>query len=692
MKYLIWLLLTILFVVPVVAALDCPAVVENALATTDELCETTGRNQACYGNVRVDAEPQPGVDDFNFDQAGDRVAVTALQSLRLSPMEVDSGAWGVAMMRLQASIPASRPQDITLLMFGDVQIENAVSTPSLVLDVTVSVDEYINIRRLPSTRASIMGVLAPDQTVRALERLEDGSWVRIEIPDSGVIGWVDASLVTSEDDLMTLSVTERWTPRYRPMQAFYFESGENNSGCPAAPTSGLLIQTPEGAGQVTLLINEVSVRIGSTAFVEARPGEEMRVSTVEGSVEVEAMGETQTAAAGSEVSVPMDEYNEPSAPPRKPRPYNQTEWESLPVEALDQAIDDIPDPLTEEEIEQIAQTSAGASGSPTTASTDITPESGTTLALPASGGSLSLSSDSGCTWVVYNSTPVDVAFSWDAVGNGDSGGGVAPAGGSTSFSANAQTVSITFDLGNGPQSAAASSDSCGGAPASSPATQAVESTDEPSPPVESSSDEPAVDEPSALPISSLPTEEPTAEPPPSEAPTAEPPPTEPPPTEEPVAQPLTSELATSVPPEPAALDPPPPAQEPPPGDPLPQDPPVTAGLSPLTPDVSQLYMYFYYYATVVPTNQPPTEEPAAEPPPSDEPEAESPAAEPPPSEESAAEPLTSELPISEPATSVPPETAASDIPAASQEPPPDDLTPGDPPSQDPLTPDVTPAE
>lgn len=563
MKYLIWLLLTILIVVPVVAAPDCPAVVETALATTDALCETTGRNQVCYGNVRVDAQPQPGIVNFNFNQAGDRVPVTALQSLRLSPMEVDSGAWGVAMMRLQASIPSSTPEDITLLMFGDVKLENGVQTPQVVLDVTVSTDEYINVRRLPSTNASIMGVLAPEQRVRALERLEDASWVRIETPDSGVIGWVDASLVTSEDELLDLNVTERWTPRYRPMQAFYFESGENNPGCPAAPTSGLLIQTPEGVGRVTLLINEVSVRIGSTAFLEARPGEEMRVSTVEGSVEVEAMGETQTAAAGSEVSVPMDEHNEPSAPPRRPRPYNQTEWESLPVEVLDEDIGDIPAPLTEEEIEQIAQTNTGESQSPVPVG--VTPTSDSSQPLPASGGSVTLSSGDGCTWGVRNSTSVDVAFSWDAVGNGDSGGGVVPANGSTSFSVDAQRVSITYDLGNGPQSDAASSDTCGGdAPASTPPTQSVESTAEASPPADSSSDDQPADEPSEAPTSLPPTEEPSAEPPTSE----------PPPTEEPSAEPPTSEPESAAPPasSPAAaaqqlsLPPQPPAEEPPPQD------------------------------------------------------------------------------------------------------------------------------
>jgi hypothetical protein len=526
MKYLIWMLLTIIVVVPVVAAPDCPAVVTTALATTDELCETTGRNQACYGNVRVEAEPQPGIENFDFDQAGDRVPVTALQSLRLSPMEVDSGAWGVAMMRLQASIPSSTPEDVTLLMFGDVKLENGVRTPQVTMDVTVSVDEYINVRRLPSTRASIMGALAPGATVQALERLEDSSWIRIQTPDMGIIGWVDASLMTSADDLTALSVTERWTPRYRPMQAFYFESGENNPNCPSAPTSGLLIQTPEGVGRVTLLINEVSIRIGSTAFVEARAGEEMRVSTVEGEVLVEAMGVIHTAIAGSEISVPLDDRNEPSAPPSKPRPYNQTEWESMPVEALEEDVVEIPAPLTNEVIEQVVQSELTAIAPPPDAPTAAPPTPGDEPPLPAPDGSLSLESADDCTWVVNNSTINDVGYTWDAVGSDDSGGGVAPANGSDSFSVRAQTVSITFDVGDGPQSSAASSESCTAevpatAPASPPATEPVEVTDEATSATESPTDVPPVDETPVAPTSEPPADDPSAEPPPDDPPTPE---------------------------------------------------------------------------------------------------------------------------------------------------------------------------
>ena len=518
MKHLIWLLLTTLIVVPVVAAVDCPAIVESALETTDALCETTRRNQACYGHVSLEAEPQPGVEDFDFDEPGEREDVTALQSLRLSPMQLDSGVWGVAMMRLQASLPSSQREDITLLMFGNVEIQNAVQTPPVVLDVTVSVDEYINVRRLPSTRAGVMGVLAPGQTVRALERLENGTWLRVEIPDSGVIGWLDASLVTSEADLSTLAVSEPWTPRYRPMQAFYFKSGENEPGCGEAPTSGMLIQTPEGVGQVTLLINEVSVRIGSTAFFEAQPGQEMRVSTVEGAVEVEAMGVTHTAVAGSEVSVPLDDHNEPAAPPSPPRPYNQAQMQALPVAALEQVVA-IPAPLTEEQIEEIVATDEAANVTPTNQTTATTSAGAT--GEPASTGSVSVESVCVGEWVVRNSTAHDVSFTWDAVGNGASGGGIALAGGEATFSANANAVSISYDLGSGPHTSGASSNGlpCGEAPVVEPTVEASPSVAPPPDKPTDDADEPTDVPPTAAPPTEATTDEPTQ--PPSPEPTTQ---------------------------------------------------------------------------------------------------------------------------------------------------------------------------
>jgi hypothetical protein len=106
----------------------CPSIVQTALEAADELCAPTGRNQACYGHVDLSVVPQPTATDFKFETAGDIEDVADIQTLQLRAMDEASQAWGVVLMRLQANIPNTLPgQNVTLLLFGDVEITNAVT-------------------------------------------------------------------------------------------------------------------------------------------------------------------------------------------------------------------------------------------------------------------------------------------------------------------------------------------------------------------------------------------------------------------------------------------------------------------------------------------------------------------------------------------------------------------------------------
>jgi hypothetical protein len=197
----------------------CPAIVESALEAVDNLCRTIGRNQACYGNIRLDAEPQPGVTNFTFERAGDIVDVEIIHSLKLSSMDAAAGEWGVSLMRLQANLPDTAPgQNLTFVLFGDVQITNAVG---------------------------------------------------------------DAQFASSE---------------YTPMQAFYLTTGIGDARCHESPESGLLVQTPRGMGEVSFVVNEITVQLGSTVLFQAQPGGEMIVTTLEGSAVLIIDGEYYVAA------------------------------------------------------------------------------------------------------------------------------------------------------------------------------------------------------------------------------------------------------------------------------------------------------------------------------------------------------------------------------------------------------------
>ncbi|MBN1965569.1 MAG: hypothetical protein JW910_13045, partial [Anaerolineae bacterium] len=118
---------------------DCPAIVQAALTATEEFCLSTGRNEACYGHFLLDAAVRDSEAGIQFAAQGDIAPVGQLESLRMFPMDINAGTWGVALMRIQANLPDSLPgQNVTMLLFGDVSLTNAVppGTEAVLLDVT----------------------------------------------------------------------------------------------------------------------------------------------------------------------------------------------------------------------------------------------------------------------------------------------------------------------------------------------------------------------------------------------------------------------------------------------------------------------------------------------------------------------------------------------------------------------------
>ena len=309
----------------------CPIIAEEALETADALCDGLGRHEACYGHVLVDAVTQPGYSLVHFEEPGDTADVTVLQSLNLSPYNAETGAWGVAQMRLQASLPSVGSEDVTLLIFGSVAIENAVEPPTAA-DVTVADKPFIRVYEEPSLNAETSFWLGRGETITARERLVDGSWLRIEDTE-GKVGWIQATLVTSEDGVSQLNVVDPLQPFFRPMQAFYFESADDATTCAGLPPSGLLVQTPEGAAEITLLINEVNISLGSTVFLSNSPNQGMVISLLEGQAVVSTLFGEETLIPGTQVTVPMN-GSTPAGAPNPPVAYGADLTPLLPTHLL----------------------------------------------------------------------------------------------------------------------------------------------------------------------------------------------------------------------------------------------------------------------------------------------------------------------------------------------------------------------
>ena len=104
----------------------CGVMVQQAMREVESGCAETGRNQACYGYVSLQATAREGVTDFQFTQRGDIANVADLSSVQLEPLNTAADTWGILMMKLQANLPETLPgQNVTFLLFGDVELRNA---------------------------------------------------------------------------------------------------------------------------------------------------------------------------------------------------------------------------------------------------------------------------------------------------------------------------------------------------------------------------------------------------------------------------------------------------------------------------------------------------------------------------------------------------------------------------------------
>lgn len=336
---------------------SCPAIVREALAATDSACANTGRNEACYGNISLEAQPQPGVSDFNFTEPGDLVNVAGVQTLTLTPLDQEEDTWGVALMKLQANLPETLPgQNVTFLLFGDVEIRNAVSsnvedgssTSSGGVTLVVNINSMVPlIEALDGSSTAMPKMLNAGTTAVADSYFEMAQMIHVQLED-GSAGWIPTAMVDVEGDVATLPaydvnsliapVDVAPEPAFTPMQAFYFKSGANDAPCEEAPDSGILIQTPEGAGKIDLVVNDAKVTLGSTGYFQAQAGGDMTIAVVEGEGIVEADGKTVTVPAGTFTTLPIDEELKASGQPEDPQPYDPDSLKSLPVKILPQAI------------------------------------------------------------------------------------------------------------------------------------------------------------------------------------------------------------------------------------------------------------------------------------------------------------------------------------------------------------------
>ncbi len=102
----------------------CEELVSLAETSVGLICNSLGRNQACYGNRLVSVNFRPG-SNLVFQQSGDTVNLLDVQRLQTSPLNLQSHDWGIAVLKAQANLPDSLPgENVTFLLFGDTSVDN----------------------------------------------------------------------------------------------------------------------------------------------------------------------------------------------------------------------------------------------------------------------------------------------------------------------------------------------------------------------------------------------------------------------------------------------------------------------------------------------------------------------------------------------------------------------------------------
>jgi hypothetical protein len=322
-------------------AVDDTTIVEQV----DLVCEGVGANEICYGNFEVDAVPYPNVTDFTFEEPGARASLSSIQSLFLTGVNPENSAWGVAQVRMLVN-QGNGTQDVTMLLFGDVNVTNErepiEGVEAVVISDTAQIFPVAPSQGFPAMRSLEVGT-----TVIAIARLSNSLWVRIQIPDTGEVGWVFKNALDIEaEPLAALLVEDGNEPHYGPMQAFTYDSG-TSPNCGDTVADGLLIQTPQGVARVSFLINEVAIELtssadGASAFVQANPdGGTMNINVLGGTAYVNANGSTQQVDAGTQTSIPITVDLQPNGAPSSPQPFNAGEIQSIPVLSM------VRDPLAE---------------------------------------------------------------------------------------------------------------------------------------------------------------------------------------------------------------------------------------------------------------------------------------------------------------------------------------------------------
>lgn len=310
------------FAIVAVAQDQCSAEVEDALSLFSEVCADVGQNELCYGNADIE-------DSKNI------ISLENVQGISTSGLG-SSNDWEIALLKLQANIPDTMPDDnVSVLLFGDVTIENN-STGRVEFEAITTANP--NLRSGASTSTSIIGSVPRDTALKVIGRNDDSTWLFVEW--DSINGWIFADLLDIGGNVDDLAIVTDGNIQTSPMQLFRLTTGAGQHDCAPRLPAGILVQSPESDVIIRLQINAIDVLLhpDSTAFIQATPNDSLIAYVLQGEIDLSALGITQTIPEGAYSMVPIDNEPTATAQPDTPQPYDIADIQNLPLSALQRTV------------------------------------------------------------------------------------------------------------------------------------------------------------------------------------------------------------------------------------------------------------------------------------------------------------------------------------------------------------------
>lgn len=278
----------------------CEQLIRQAVTDLGTNCANLGPNSLCYGYEGVEAELIPA---GPFDTPGQRAALSDVQSVKTSLADPALGEWGIAVMNVQANLHGASPRMATYYLLGDVEITNAVDPAAALMPadpVPVTTNAQADVLRTPGAGGKVLATVAAGATLMADGVSPDGGWVRVLYETRAA--WVSADLIDEQDALAELPAISKASRT--PMQEFTFRTGGSSPGCPQAPPSVVVVQSPRDT-TVDIKANGVDIRVGSVVFLRSQNNGDIELSVADGAAILFPETPRQTRVpVGAAVTIP----------------------------------------------------------------------------------------------------------------------------------------------------------------------------------------------------------------------------------------------------------------------------------------------------------------------------------------------------------------------------------------------------